>query len=409
MSPEGCSHGDSHDAGEGELEQIMLEGRMRDIGMKLLVLSGKGGVGKSTVAANLALSLAMEGKKVGLLDVDVHGPSIPRLMGLEGQRPEPDGAELSPLKVTENLTVMSIGFLLESAEAPVIWRGPMKYSVIKQFLANVNWGPLDYLVIDSPPGTGDEPLAVAQLVGQPAAAVIVTTPQELAISDVRRSISFCNTLDLPVLGIIENMSGLACPHCGQVVDLFKTGGGQKLAEEMTVPFLGRLPIDPQIVTAGDSGMPFVHRYADSPAAKAFSAVVARIMEAAPANTSDDPETTPTQEQVMKIAIPLADGRLCMHFGHCEQFALIEVDEVTGKTIKTTRLTPPPHEPGLLPRWLHEQGASVIIAGGMGQRAQGLFAESKIKVLAGAAADTPEGLVASYLSGTLTLGENACDH
>ncbi len=272
------------------MEQIMLEGRMRDIGMKLLVLSGKGGVGKSTVAANLAVALAMEGRKVGLLDVDVHGPSIPRLMGLEGQRIEAGGLEMRPLEVTENLKVMSIGFLLESAEAPVIWRGPMKYSVIKQFLANVDWGRLDYLVIDSPPGTGDEPLAVAQLVGTPAAAVIVTTPQELAISDVRRSVSFCKALGLPVLGIIENMSGLACPHCGQVVDLFKAGGGEKLAAEMHVPFLGRLPIDPAMVTAGDSGQPFIHRHSETPAAKAFSAIVAHIVDAGSAKGCVGPAT-----------------------------------------------------------------------------------------------------------------------
>jgi predicted Fe-Mo cluster-binding NifX family protein len=250
---------------------------------------------------------------------------------------------------------------------------------------------------------------VAQLVGKPAAAVIVTTPQQLAIADVRRSVSFCKTLDLPILGIIENMSGLACPHCGEIVNLFKAGGGEKLAKEMSVPFLGRLPIEPDIVTAGDSGLPFVQRHVESPATKAFSAMVASIMTARNNAASTSSNSVLTQEKTMKIAIPLADGRLCMHFGHCEQFALLEVDEATKKTVNTTLLTPPPHEPGLLPRWLHEQGANVIIAGGMGQRAQDLFAQNEIKVLVGAPVNTPEALVASYLSGTLAQGENACDH
>ncbi|RPI59683.1 MAG: ATP-binding protein, partial [Planctomycetaceae bacterium] len=200
MSSESCSHAQSSDAAKRELEEIALQGRMRDIGMKLLVMSGKGGVGKSTVAANLAVSLAEAGKKVGLLDVDVHGPSIPTLMGLQGQKVGTDGPELIPLELTENLKIMSVGFLLDNPADAVVWRGPMKYSVIKQFLADVDWGRLDYLVIDSPPGTGDEPLAVAQLVGEPAAAIIVTTPQELALSDVRRSVSFCKMLNLPVLG-----------------------------------------------------------------------------------------------------------------------------------------------------------------------------------------------------------------
>jgi len=405
MTSHGCSHGCSQE--DGNLEEQTLQARMRDIGMKLLVLSGKGGVGKSTVAANLAMALAMKGYKVGLLDVDVHGPSIPRLMGLEGQRVQADGPELIPLEVTENLKVMSVGFLLDSAADPVIWRGPMKYSIIRQFLADVDWGKLDYLVVDAPPGTGDEPLAVAQLVGQPAGAVIVTTPQELAIADVRRSVSFCRSVGLPVLGIIENMSSYACPHCGGTLDLFKTGGGERLAQEMQVPMLGKIPFDPQTVSSGDSGQPLVQCFAESAAAKAFAPIVAAVSQ--PRSAAVPVTITERKDSSMKIAIPMADGRLCMHFGHCEQFALVEVDEASKKTLKTTHLTPPPHEPGLLPRWLQEQGATVIIAGGMGQRAQGLFAQNQIKVVTGAPAETPDVLVADYLAGTLQLGSNTCDH
>jgi len=251
---------------------------MERIGRKLLVLSGKGGVGKSTVAANLATSLAQAGKKVGLLDVDLHGPSIPKILGLDGQRLAADATgSIAPIHLSENLAVVSIGLLLQSAKDAVIWRGPMKHNVIRQFLKDVNWGRLDYLVIDSPPGTGDEPLAVAQLVGQDAWAVVVTTPQDVAIADVRRSVSFCNKLELRVAGIIENMSGMICPHCGKRVDLFKVGGGEKLALEMDVPFLGRIPLEPGIVASGDTGKPFMESSADSPAGQAFAAIVELIL------------------------------------------------------------------------------------------------------------------------------------
>jgi len=265
-----------------------LAQRMCQIGQKLLVMSGKGGVGKSTVAANLAISLSLAGKQVGLLDVDIHGPSIPKLMGLDDARVVTHDGELVPLEIGDNLKVISIAFFLPSNRDAVIWRGPMKYGVIKQFLKDVAWGSLDYLVIDAPPGTGDEPLSVAQLVGQPAGAILVTTPQELAIADVRRSVSFCEKVSMPVVGIIENMSGLACPHCGGQIDLFKTGGGEALAHEMGVPLLGRIPIDPQIVTCGDGGIPYIHRFADSPAARAFAEVVARVIA-----TSEAVQTEPS--------------------------------------------------------------------------------------------------------------------
>ncbi len=273
------------DESEDEFHQRQNLGRkMCQIGQKLLILSGKGGVGKSTVAANLAVSLTLAGKSVGLLDVDIHGPSIPRLMGLEGQQLQMHESEIVPIEVGGNLKVMSIGFLLGSPEDAVIWRGPMKFGVIRQFLGEVEWGPLDYLIIDAPPGTGDEPLSVAQLVGDGAGAVLVTTPQELSVADVRRSVSFCRKLSLPVVGIIENMSGLACPHCNGRIEVFKTGGGEELAREMNVPMLGRIPIDPKIVECGDSGVPYIHKFADSDAATAFAGVVDRILESSSAKT-----------------------------------------------------------------------------------------------------------------------------
>lgn len=263
-----------------ELEELELKTRMERIGQKLLVLSGKGGVGKSTVAANIAVSLARAGKKTGLLDVDLHGPSIPKILGLEPEKLSAnDAGAIEPIRLMENLSVVSLGLLLNSQKDAVIWRGPLKYKVIQQFLKDVAWGYLDFLVIDSPPGTGDEPLSVAQMVGAGARAVVVSTPQDVAVADVRRSISFCNTLNLPVAGVIENMSGFTCPKCGCQIDLFKTGGAEQLAAEMGVPFLGRIPIDPGIVTSGDSGEPFVERFAGTPAAEAFAAAVKPLVEA----------------------------------------------------------------------------------------------------------------------------------
>jgi Mrp family chromosome partitioning ATPase len=282
-----CGHCDSttcssKERGQDESEEQFrqrqaLARRMCQIGQKLLVLSGKGGVGKSTVAANLATALARAGRRVGLLDIDVHGPSIPRLMGVETGKVQGTGEEILPVKVSDNLAVMSIGFLLPTRREPVIWRGPRKHGVIRQFLADVAWGQLDYLVVDSPPGTGDEPMSIAQLVGPSAGAIIVTTPQEVAISDVRRCVAFCNEVSLPVVGILENMSGLLCPKCGERIDLFKRGGGIALAEEMNVPFLGQIPIDPEIVTAGDAGTSPFHADSQTPAAKAFADVVASIL------------------------------------------------------------------------------------------------------------------------------------
>ena len=243
---------------------------------KIIVLSGKGGVGKSTVSVNLALALSGKGYKVGLLDSDFHGPSIPTILGLKDKKPVPSEECFNPVTVTPNLKVMSIGFLLSESEAPVIWRGPLKMGAMKQFLGDVNWGDIDFLIIDLPPGTGDEPLSVAQLIPQSDGAVIVTTPQDVALVSVRKSINFVKKMNMPVIGIIENMSGFTCPHCGKSVDIFKTGGGLKASKDLQVPYLGTIPLDPQIVDTGDTGKPFLSQHADSDAAKAFSQIVEKI-------------------------------------------------------------------------------------------------------------------------------------
>jgi len=258
-------------------DSLELSRRMSQIKRKIIVLSGKGGVGKSTVAVNLAMALSLNDNRVGLLDIDIHGPSIPTLLNLEGRPLGMNGDKMIPVALTENLQVMSIGFLLQHRDDAVIWRGPMKYNVIKQFLQDVEWGDLDFLVIDSPPGTGDEPLTVCQLISDADGAIVVTTPQEVALADVRKSIDFCRKLKLPVLGVVENMSGFVCPHCGKVTDIFKRGGGEQMAREMAVPFLGRIPVDSQITQSGDEGKPFIYHYSKTPTAEKCKDILQKIM------------------------------------------------------------------------------------------------------------------------------------
>lgn len=244
-----------------------------DVSHVILVLSGKGGVGKSTVAVNLAQALAGKGLEVGILDLDIHGPNVPKMLGIEDRKLVAEGSRIEPVKVTGNLSVISMAFLLENPDTPVVWRGPMKMSAIRQFLDEVNWGHLDYLVVDLPPGTGDEALTIAQLAPNVSGAVIVTTPQDVAVMDATKAVRFVQKLDLPVLGIIENMSGLSCPHCGGAIDLFGTGGGKKAAEELDVPFLGAIPIDPAMVKAGDEGRPYVTSGGSSAARKSLDSIV----------------------------------------------------------------------------------------------------------------------------------------
>jgi ATP-binding protein involved in chromosome partitioning len=230
-----------------------------DVKHVILVLSGKGGVGKSTVSVNLAMALSNHGYNVGIADLDIHGPNIPKMLGIENQNLQVMGNKIEPVRVTGTLAAVSMAFLLPSTDTPVIWRGPMKNTAIRQFLEDVNWGELDYLVVDLPPGTGDEALSIIQLAPCITGAVIVTTPQDVATLDARKAVMFIRKLDLKVLGIVENMSGMVCPHCGGDIDLFGKGGGQKAAEEMGVPFLGSIPIDPEMRKAGDEGRPFIIR------------------------------------------------------------------------------------------------------------------------------------------------------
>jgi len=260
-----------------ENDDRLLQEKLAHIGRVFIVLSGKGGVGKSTVAVNLALSLSMRGLKTGILDVDIHGPSVPKLVGLSDKKAGVANNEIVPLEAFGGLKVVSMGFFVSGSELPIIWRGPMKAKVIRELVEAVAWGDLDCLVVDCPPGTGDEPLSVAQLLASKAAAVIVTTPQQMATIDVEKCITFCRQLNVPIAGIVENMSGFVCPDCGKTVDIFSSGGGKKLSEKFGVPFLGAIPIDPDIVKSGEEEKPYVYSYAKSATAAKFEEIVDQIL------------------------------------------------------------------------------------------------------------------------------------
>jgi len=254
-----------------------LKQNMANIKHKILVLSNKGGVGKSSVSVNLSCALAEKGYRVGLLDADLHGPSVARMLGFEGEKLTGSNGQIRPIQVRESLSAVSMASLIESPDTPLVWRGPLKGIAIKQFLAEVNWGELDFLVIDSPPGTGDEPLSVCQLIPELDGGVIVTTPQEIALSDSRKCIHFLRDINIPILGIIENMSGFRCPNCGEKIDLFMTGGGKKAASDFKVPFLGAIPIDVQMVKSADEGQPFICSNKESETNQAFEEIIQSII------------------------------------------------------------------------------------------------------------------------------------
>lgn len=251
---------------------------MAGVKNKFMVFSGKGGVGKTTVAVNLAYRIMSKGYKVGLLDIDIHGPNVIKIMGLEKEKLTSTDNEIEPIKAFSNMKVISTASMLESEDTPVIWRGPMKMKLIRQFLSDVNWGNIDYMIIDSPPGTGDEPLSIIQLMPNLNGGIVVTTPQNMAILDAKKSIRFAQQLKLPFIGVIENMSGFICPHCGKRIDIFKTGGGQRIALEMDVEFLGRIPYDLQVMNLSDEGQVYLKNYKNGTAvSEAYSYISKKII------------------------------------------------------------------------------------------------------------------------------------
>lgn len=256
-------------------QKAKVDRSLKKIKNKFIVMSGKGGVGKTSTSVNLSIVLANKGYKVGIMDADLHGPDVPRMLGFEGILNLSQSQKLNPASVSRNLKAVSIESLMPKKDCAIIWRGPLKYTAIQQFIGDVEWGELDFLIIDSPPGTGDEPLTVAQTISD-ARAIIVTTPQEISLADVRKSINFCKTVKMPIFGIIENMSGFACPHCGEVIDLFGTGGGEKTAVEFGLAFLGRIPFDPNMVACGDSGICYQEAHAESRATQALDEIAEKM-------------------------------------------------------------------------------------------------------------------------------------
>ncbi|HUX01175.1 MAG: iron-sulfur cluster carrier protein MrpORP [Phycisphaerae bacterium] len=385
-----------------ELESRRDENLAR-IGRVVAVMSGKGGVGKSTVAAALALGLARGGLKTGLLDVDFHGPSVPTLLGLADRRPESDGETLRPIRVEPNLAVMSLGLLLGAGDDAVIWRGPMKIGVINQLLGEVAWGDLDVLVIDCPPGTGDEPLSLAQVIPL-AQVVMVGTPQEVAMADVRKAISFCGKLHLQVLGLVETMGTVRCPACGADAPLFRRAAASR---PPSVPLLAEVPFDPGLQAACDSGTLGAFLVEGGPTARTLEDLAERI-GAGPTPANDNPHGNPaTKGDTMRYGMPTAEGKLAMHFGHADAFTFVDVAD--GRITNVLQAMPPAHAPGVLPAWLKENGVDIIIAGGMGSRAQNLFTQNGIQVVVGAPSADAETLVQQHLAGTLRAGDNVCDH
>ncbi|OPX19165.1 MAG: hypothetical protein BZ151_10725 [Desulfobacca sp. 4484_104] len=399
-----CGHQHNHDEA-AQQEERQVRNVLQQIRHKLLVMSGKGGVGKSSVAVTLALALAWRGFKVGIMDVDLHGPNVLRMLGLREALDLTQGSFVLPGDLSDNLKVVSIEALMQNRDSAVIWRGPLKHRVIQQFVSDVEWGRLDYLIIDSPPGTGDEPLSVAQTIPE-AQAIIVTTPQEISLADVRKSINFCRKVNMKILGLIENMSFLTCPKCGEEIPLFKSGGGEKTAQVMNVLLLGSLPFDYHIVEAGDAGQMPLLKLKKSPYLDTFNAIVDKIIDILDKEASEQP--TPMREPgTHKFAIPLENGRLSEHFGHAQQYALVTVKnhDVLNQEI----LTPPPHEPGVLPAWMEQLGATHIFAAGMGAKAQELFNQKGIEVITGAPLLSPQELIQQYFDKTLVTGPNVCDH
>jgi Mrp family chromosome partitioning ATPase/predicted Fe-Mo cluster-binding NifX family protein len=401
---------ESHQDEIAEMEQ-RLRAAMKGIPHKLLVMSGKGGVGKTTLAVNLAFVLAEQGYEVGLLDVDLHGPNVALMAGVEGHQAEHVDGHFLAAQAAPGVRVLSIAFFLPHPDAPVAWRGPRKSGAIRQLLADGDWAGVDVLVVDCPPGTGDEPMSVAQLIPGADGAVVVTSPQDVSLLDSRKCVRFVEQMNLRPLGIVENLSGFVCPACGEPVDLFKTGGGERAALELGVPFLGRVPLSVHMVEAGDSGRPLVVSHPEDPAAVALRQVVNQLTKRWQVTDAPKEQAGMNDKKIVAVATEddkALEGEVSMHFGRCRYYTLVEVQD--GR-VGATRCVENPyydnHQPGVMPQFIHGLGADVILAGGMGPKAVQLFHGFGMDVATGAVGRVDK-VVEAYLAGRLA-GTVPCNH
>ncbi len=372
-----------------EQQDKKLKDQLAKIKHKILVMSGKGGVGKSTIAVNVAVGLSLQDFMVGLLDVDLHGPNVPKMLGARDLKlsRKPDG-RMGAIKYSPNLKFLSIEPLLPSEDTAIIWRGPIKHSAIRQFIGDIDWEELDYLIIDAPPGTGDEPLTVAKTIPD-AYTLIVTTPQEVSLIDVKKAIKFCQKIKLRILGIVENMSGFICPHCGKPVDIFKKGGGQKLADELGIRFLGRIPIDPRIVDTGDLGKPLIAAYPESITAKAFDELIRNIIIATEIMKKDVLE-----EKYMRVAIPISSPFELET--SIEKFELFAIYDIENNKILVKDVVKKQQNQELI-NFLKEQVVTHILLFDPPKELADFLSQNEIKVLiSDTFSESPDRLIEEYL-------------
>ncbi len=384
---------------------------MNEIKRTIAVLSGKGGVGKSMVTALLATYLQRTGRyRVGVLDADVTGPSIPKLFGADKFKPKATEIGLFPVRSHSDIQLMSINLLLEEPDTPVIWRGPILANTVKQFWTDVVWGDIDFMFLDMPPGTGDIPLTVFQSLPLDG-IIIVTSPQDLVAMIVKKAVNMAKMMKIPILGLIENMSYAICPHCGEQIKLFGESVTEEIAIEWGIPFLGYLPIDPDLTRLSDEGqIERIHKNYLEKAVAAIEKIPPRgnpiLKEKAELLHSPNEMTTANPDTV-KVAIAAENGAVCAHFGHCEGFAIYDTKD--GRIVSESFLKNPGHKPGLLPNLLNDQGVRVVIAGGMGEGAIDIFNEKGIDVITGANGRVDQ-TIEGFLAGSLTSTGSVChDH
>lgn len=384
--PKTCATCNVAEEQQKSAEERALCRTLTQIRHKILVMSGKGGVGKSSVAVGLALALARQGYKVGMMDVDIHGPNVIRMLGLKEPFDLGSAQFQMPPELFHNFKVISIEAVMRNREIAVIWRGPLKHQLIRQFLTEVQWGFLDYLVIDAPPGTGDEPMSVAQTIPE-AKAVIVTTPQEISLADVRKSINFCQKINLEILGLVENMSGYHCPHCGKDLPLFRKGGGEKTAQTANIPFLGAVPFDPQVVEAADQGKLVDLHEEKSPFFEALRPLVNYLVKVLPPQPVREPGE-------LRFAVPQEDEKIAAVPTRAPQFSLFTVKDgaITNKEV----MPRPELDVVNFPIWLEHLGVTHLVATELRDAAKVLLKRKGIEVISPSPDQTPEQVVEEYV-------------